>query len=190
MIELIRRTIASQYGAALQMLENAIVKCPAKQWTEKVGNPPFWHVAYHVIFCTDMYLSAGPAKFKPRAFHRKNYNFLTRLPWPPFKPVVADEPYEKKVLLEYIEFCRAKVAKVMSEETEASLARKSGFPWLSFSRMQLHLYNIRHVQHHTGALNSFLWRCGAEGSQWVGSKALIRARGKSASKDAPRKRSG
>lgn len=178
MLDLICRTIASQYGAALQMLENAIDKCPARQWTEKVGTSPFWHVAYHVIFCTDMYLSPSQDKFKARPFHKKNYNFLTRLPWPPFKPVVADEPYEKKVLLEYIQFCRDKVAKVISEETEASLAAKSGFPWLSFPRAQLHLYNIRHVQHHTGALNAFLWRSGAEGSQWVGSKALLKARAK------------
>ena len=176
MIDLIRRTIASQYGAALQMLEIAIEKCPAKQWTENVGASPFWHVAYHVIFCTDMYLSASSAKFKPRSFHKKNYNFLKRLPWPPFKEVVVDEPYEKKVLLKYIETCREKVAKVMSKETEKSLAGKSGFDWLSFPRAQLHLYNIRHVQHHTGALNSFLWRTGGEGSQWVGSKALLKAK--------------
>ena len=176
MIDLIRRSIASQYGAALQMLQNAIEKCPAEQWTAKTGNSPFWHVAYHVIFCTDMYLSPGEKKFKPQRFHKKNYNFLTRLPWPPFKPVVADEPYEKAVLLKYIEFCRKKVAKVMAKETEASLAGKSGFAWLSFPRAQLHLYNIRHVQHHTGALNAFLWRSGAEGGQWVGSKALLKSK--------------
>jgi hypothetical protein len=176
MLELIRRTIASQYGAALQMLENAIEKCPAKQWTQKVGTSPFWHVAYHVIFCTDMYLSSSSRSFKPQSFHRKNYNFLTRLPWPPFEPVVADEPYEKAVLLKYVQICRDKVVKVISKETQASLAARSGFDWLSFPRTQLHLYNIRHIQHHTGALNAFLWRSGFEGGQWVGSKALLKAR--------------
>lgn len=176
MIELVRRAIASQYGAALQMLENAIENCPAELWTQKTGKSPFWHVAYHVIFCTDMYLSPSSAKFKPRSFHKKNYNFLTRLPWPPFKEVVADEPYEKVVLIKYIEFCRQKVVKVISKETEKSLAGKSGFDWLSFPRLQLHFYNIRHVQHHTGAMNAFLWRNGGEGSQWVGSKALLKAK--------------
>jgi hypothetical protein len=90
--------------------------------------------------------------------------------------VVADEPYEKVVLIKYIEFCRQKVVKVISKETEKSLAGKSGFDWLSFPRLQLHFYNIRHVQHHTGAMNAFLWRNGGEGSQWVGSKALLKAK--------------
>ena len=176
MIDLVRRAIANQYGGALQMLENAIANCPAKLWTEKTGKSPFWHVAYHVIFCTDMYLSPSSAKFKPQKFHKKNYNFLTRLPWPPFEEVVVNEPYEKAVLIKYIEHCRQKVVKVMEKETEISLAGKSGFDWLSFPRMQLHLYNIRHIQHHTGGLNSLLWRNDAEGSQWVGSKALLKAK--------------
>jgi hypothetical protein len=28
----------------------------------------------------------------------------------------------------------------------------SGFFWLPFSKLELQLYNIRHVQHHTGQL--------------------------------------
>src|SRR3954467_599773 len=177
MLELIRRVIANQYGAALKMLENTIEKCPQKQWTEKVGQSPFWHVAYHVIFCTDMYLSKSSRSFKPQSFHKKNYNFLRRLPWPPFKEIVADEPYEKSVLLGYISTCRAKVVKVMSKETQESFAAPSGFDWLSFPRAQLPLYNIRHIQHHTGGLNSLLWRSGQEGAQWVGSSALLKAKG-------------
>jgi hypothetical protein len=109
MLELFRQSIANQYGAALKMLEDCINKCEAKNWTAKAGKIPFWHVAYHVLFCTDMYLSGSLAEFRPQPFHRESYNFLEREPWPPFKPVVADQPYDKPILLGYVGTCRSKV---------------------------------------------------------------------------------
>ena len=30
--------------------------------------------------------------------------------------------------------------------------------WLPFSRLELHLYNLRHIQHHTGQLSAYLRR--------------------------------
>jgi hypothetical protein len=32
----------------------------------------------------------------------------------------------------------------------------SGFDWLPFNRFELHLYNMRHLQHHTGQLTERL----------------------------------
>jgi len=173
MLDLFRQTIANQYGAALKMLGDAIDKCEAKHWEAKVGQFPFWHVSYHVLFCTDMYLSPTFAKFKEPEFHKKNYNFLGKLPWPPFQEVVADEPYKKAVLSGYVETCRGKVVKVVGKETEASLAGPSGFDWIGFPRAQLHLYNLRHIQHHMGALNAFLARTQGKGAAWVGTDSLL-----------------
>jgi hypothetical protein len=33
-----------------------------------------------------------------------------------------------------------------------NLGDTSGFFWLPFSKLELQLYNIRHIQHHTGQL--------------------------------------
>jgi len=173
MLDLIRQSIANQYGAGLKMVEDAIEQCQAEQWTGKVGKVAFWQVSYHVLFCTDMYLSPEISRFKPQPFHRENYNFLERQPFPPFKKVVADQPYDKATLLGYVKTCRKRVIECMKGETESILAGPSGFHWIPFPRAQLHLYNIRHIQHHTGGLNAFLNRTQGKGAAWVGTDQLL-----------------
>lgn len=49
----------------------------------------------------------------------------------------------------------------VNAETPDSLAAPSGFSWRPFSRGELHLYNLRHIQHHTGALSAYLRRVDA-----------------------------
>ncbi|KPJ52053.1 hypothetical protein AMJ39_08795 [candidate division TA06 bacterium DG_24] len=44
----------------------------------------------------------------------------------------------------------------------------SGFPWLPFNRFELHLYNIRHIQHHAGQLIERLRSQGVTDFEWVG----------------------
>ena len=173
MLELFRQSMANQYGAALKMLEDAIDKCQSEQWTAKVGQVSFWHVSYHVLFCTDMYLSPSIGDFRPQPFHRESYNFLEREPWPPFKKVVADQPYDKPTLLGYVATCRSKVIESVKRETESTLEGPSGFDWIPFSRTQLHFYNLRHIQHHTGALSAFLARTQGKSPAWVGADPLL-----------------
>ena len=50
--------------------------------------------------------------------------------------------------------------------TPASFQNESGFSRLPFSRGELHLYNIRHVQHHVGQLSAYLRRIVEDGEQW------------------------
>jgi hypothetical protein len=173
MLDLFRQTIAAQYGAALKMLEDAIDQCQPENWTASVSKFPFWHVAYHVLFCTDMYLSQGLGRFLPQSFHRENYNFLGRMPFPPFTAVIADHPYDKATLLSYVITCRNKVIIEIKQETESTLAAPSGFDWIPFPRAQLHLYNIRHIQHHTGALGAFLGKAQGKSAAWVGADSLL-----------------
>jgi hypothetical protein len=60
-----------------------------------------------------------------------------------------------------VEICRRKLVETLAAETPESLAAPSGFSRLSFSRGELHLYNLRHIQHHTGALSAYLRRVDA-----------------------------
>ncbi len=46
----------------------------------------------------------------------------------------------------------------IAAETPESLAGPSGFPWYEITRGEFHLNNIRHIQHHTGALYAYLRR--------------------------------
>jgi hypothetical protein len=88
------------------------------------------------------------------------------------KVVVADQPYDRETLLAYLDTCRAKAKQAMEAETESTLQGPSGFAWLQFSRIEAHLYNIRHIQHHAGQLSATLRRQGREGVTWIASSPL------------------
>lgn len=61
---------------------------------------------------------------------------------------------------------------MLAEESEADLACESGFG-RPFSRAEMHLYNIRHIQHHTGARAAHIRRLvpefPEEGMDWIDS---------------------
>jgi hypothetical protein len=167
-IDLVRSSVASQYGAALAMLGGAVGHADPAAWLAPVGRRPFWHVAYHTLFITDLYLSENAAAFRPQPFHRENYELLSVPPWAPERKVTADEPYEPATLAGYVETLQAKAQRTIAAETEASLAGPSGFDWLPFSRLEAHLYATRHVQHHAGQLAAALRRVSDVGVPWVG----------------------
>ena len=49
----LQQLLWNQFGGALQMLENAIVACPAEVWGEGIHPQAFWYLAYHTLFWTD-----------------------------------------------------------------------------------------------------------------------------------------
>jgi hypothetical protein len=58
----IQESIWNQFGASLDMLENAINMCPDEHWDTQIK---FWYTAFHCFFWTDYYLSTDPSKFQP-----------------------------------------------------------------------------------------------------------------------------
>jgi uncharacterized damage-inducible protein DinB len=68
--------------------------------------------------------------------------------------------------LAYVEFCHRKGLDALAAETQQSLQGPSGFARLPFSRGELYLYNIRHVQHHTGQLSAYLRKVIEDGERW------------------------
>jgi hypothetical protein len=155
----IKDIVKSQYHASLEMLRQAIIKCPDPLWDGGEYKNAFWRVAYHALFFTHLYLQVSLEDFCPWAKHKENYEALDhQLPR-------DGEPYTKGEVLEYCEMCGEQI-----EERVASLEpdAPSGFHWLPFSKLELQFYNIRHLQQHTGELCE---RLGARGDievGWVG----------------------
>jgi hypothetical protein len=145
--------IQSQYQASLEMLRQAVVKCPDVLWNDPKYKNAFWRVAYHALFYIHLYLSPGEQAFGAWARHRPGYNDM--------EP--GGEPYSKAELLEYLEICRGQV-----EQQVAALALEapSGFEWLRFNRLETHLYNLRHLQHHVGELCERLGAAGEIEVDW------------------------
>jgi len=145
----IKAVITSQYLASLDMLKQAIDKCPADLWDSPQDKNKFWHLAYHALFYTHLYLQPTGKDFVPWAKHRDEYESLGPLPWPPHKEPAIGDPYQKEEILEYLEFCRQQVSTAIEA---LNLDDPSGFDWLPFGKLELQFYNIRHLQQHTGEL--------------------------------------
>lgn len=154
----IKEIIKSQYGASLQMLKSAIVQCPDSLWNAGAYRNRFWHVAWHTLFYTHLYLQPTQTDFVPREKHREAYMSLKSNPQ-------ADEWPSKDEVLEYLAFCLNEVA----EKTDAlNPEAESGFHWLPFNKTELQFYNLRHIQHHTGELCERLGATGEIEIDWVG----------------------
>ncbi len=146
-----KRIVQSQFDASLAMLEECIRACPASKWKSTIGKYAFWHVAYHTLYCTDLYTARTEAEWTVH----KTYH-------PGGKADVEDEyptqVMSQETLLAYCAYVRRKVRASLKSETARSLRGPAGFSWLNFTRAELPLYNMRHVQHHTGQLSAFLRR--------------------------------
>jgi len=155
----LKHIIIAQFEAALSMLNDCLQGCPPEHWDTPIAKYPFWQVAYHTLCFVDCYLAPDNAAWKPDpTFH-------------PAGRAELDEEYPSRrftqpELLEYLAICREKLGDALAAETRTSLEGPSGFSHLPFSRAELHLYNIRHVQHHTGQLGAFLRRAGVD-TMWV-----------------------
>jgi hypothetical protein len=163
----IKEVIKSQYLASLEMLHQAIVMCPEALWYDQDYKNRFWHVSYHALFYTHLYLQPSEEDFVPWSKHRDQYQFMGSLPWPPHKEPDIGEPYSVEEVLEYYRVTKGQVVeKVLSLDLEA----ESGFNWLPFNKMELQFYNIRHLMHHTGELCERLGRVGEIEVNWIGMK--------------------
>lgn len=153
MIHLVKSVLTGQFEAALAMLRDCIRTCPPEHWDGIIGKYPFWHVAYHALCFLDLYLTQDEATFALRPIHPAG--------WAEFNDEYPSRRFEQRELAEYVEICRNKGVAALAAETSESLAGRSGFARLGFTRLELHLYNIRHVQHHAGQLSAYLRRVDA-----------------------------
>ncbi|HEY3310864.1 MAG TPA: DinB family protein [Anaerolineales bacterium] len=127
-------SIQSQYLAALEMLKEVIVKCPEALWDAPGDMDPCWRKTYHALFYTHLYLQNTEKDFKPWAKHHDPDNGV---------------PFTRAETLEYLAFVQAQTReRIPNLDPEAG----SGFSWLGFNKFELQLYNIRHVQQHTGEM--------------------------------------
>ena len=154
----VRQPIASQYMAALEMLKGAIAACPHALWQRANDITPFWQVAYHALFYTNLYLNDSEQTITLWPGHREEY----RSEKPHNGP--APEPASKDTILEFLAHCQNFVRQQVPALT---LDAPSGFAWLSLTKFELQIYSIRHIQQHAGEL---MERLGADASgvDWVG----------------------
>ncbi len=152
-----------QFGAAIDMLENALVACPAPLWNQRLWRAPldhplpsefaeFWYITYHTLFWLDLYLSGSrEEEFAPPApFTLAELDPAGALP---------ERPYTKEELHAYLAYARQKCHTTLVALTDEQARQPFEFPWAKgqpISFLGLQLYNMRHVQEHAAQLSLFL----------------------------------
>jgi hypothetical protein len=145
------------------MLKQAIEECPESLWSGPEYNNEFWHIAYHVLFYTHLYLQPSEEDFIPWEKHQDRNRILSSSG----EESDTAEPYSKDEILEYLALCHHQVEE---QVTALDLTAESGFYWLPFDKLELQFYNIRHLQQHTGELCERLGAYGDIEVAWVGKK--------------------
>ena len=165
-----------QFGAAIDMLEHALVACPTSLWTRhlwRTAPPPefppqfgeFWYVAFHALVWLDLYLSGIPEEeFAPPApFAQGVIDSPEALP---------ERPYTQQELRDYLASLRQKCHATLAALTDERARRPIAYPWSAgqpISFLELQLYSMRHVQEHAAQLSLFLGQHPAPdvGLDWV-----------------------
>jgi uncharacterized damage-inducible protein DinB len=155
----LKQVIQSQYHAALTMLENSVKGCPVSLWEDKTYKNQYWQIAFHTLYYTHYYLGDFETSFEPWEKYKKDYQYLT-----PSSSALFIEPYSQQDVLEYLKFCRKQVDERIPN---TRLDNPSGLEWLPTTKLELLLYNLRHIQHHAGQLIDRLRIHSDIPSEWI-----------------------
>lgn len=153
-ISILKTILWQQFGAAIDMLKNAITACPEKLWN---NNSKFWYTSYHTLFFLDYYLCETPDNFTPPAPFTMSE----------FEGTMPERSYTQLELLIYLSFCQQKCHDKIADLTEENAKAR----WINskrdYSMIEILLYNMRHVQHHTAQLNLVLRQNDTAAPDWV-----------------------
>jgi hypothetical protein len=154
---IVKSAVWKQFGAAIDMLDDAIVACPMELWGDQSEDQQFWYVAYHCLFWLDLYLTGQVEGFAPPA----PFNLDELDP----AGILPERVYTKDELRSYLLHCRRTCQNIVESLTdERAQENKNGKSFL-----ELLLYNMRHVQEHASQLNLILGQKYGSAPDWTGS---------------------
>ncbi len=156
------------------MFAECVRVCPPEHWDDPVAKYPFWQVVYHTLYCTETYLTADEETYvsivEDRVSRRAQGEDVPDFQPEGMKELEEEYPsrrFSQEEMVAYVDHCMALIGDVFRPGgNDTPLDGPSGFPWVGVPRFELHIYNIRHIQHHTGQLAALLRRIGIP-THWV-----------------------
>ena len=122
----LRTALWRQFGAAIDMLENALLACPSTHWNERLWSDPeapdyptFWSLTYHTLFWLDLYLTG---QWKDSLPLRPSRIRLTQ-------GVLPKQPYTRDELHAYLVHLRQKCQINDRRVVRRASAPTVPFPW-------------------------------------------------------------
>lgn len=174
MTDVFKQCLWANFGAAIDMLKNAIAGCPDALWRD---GTPFFYMAYHTVIFGDYYLTHPVADFQPLLPYR--LVDMDQLPAGAIDDVIPNAFYSQREMLDYLSVIREKCKKRITEATAEQLNER----WIKAEEVDLHglcpslvvdytvleilFYNFRHVQHHVAQLNFMLRQKINAAPDWV-----------------------
>ena len=156
MNSIIRQSLWKQFGASIDMLENAIALCDDDLWD---NDRKFWYIAYHCLFYLDYYLTLNPSNYSPPSpFSTSELNPSGTMP---------ERVYNKDELLQYLRYSRNKCYDLVNNLTDEIANSRWINESKNFSVFEILIYNMRHVQHHAAQLNLILRESKGNAPKWV-----------------------
>jgi hypothetical protein len=163
-----RSAVWRQFGAAIDMLDEAVRDCPEELWTAELWPEPaapgfsaFWYLAFHTLFWLDYSVSGTPDAFAPpEPFGVEEFDPAGKLP-----PRV----YTRGELRDYLAYGRRKTHEMIASASDEQLERPhraGGGTAVPFG--ELLVYTMRHVQEHAAQLNMVLGQRSGRAARWVG----------------------
>ncbi len=163
-----------QFGAAIDMLDNAVMACPDAIWRQPVWHDPsvppqrteFWYVAYHALFWLDLYLFGSEEGFAPPAPYALVEQDDAGGPLP-------SQVYSREEVRAYLSTVRQKCRDALETLTDERARQPVSFGWNEDSEVvsyaELQLYSMRHIQEHAAQLSLLLGRHGVSADliDWV-----------------------
>lgn len=138
----------SQFGAAIDTMENAINACPEEIWSDQKPYHQYWYVAYHTIFWMDYYLSESYEDFKPpQPYTMSEFDPSGLLP---------ERVYTQAEMLSYLGHCSQKARNRINALNDESMKQFYDFKKYKLNIPELLLYTMRHIQHHAAQMNLIL----------------------------------
>jgi len=163
------KALKGQYHASLEMVREAIEKCPDELWLDAGPKNAFWQAAYHALFFAHLYMGQDAEVFVPWAEHQRdnqNEDGIAGEPDPKSALPLLPNPYTKDQALRYW----AIVDGMVDRTVDALDLRRddSGFSWYTMSKVEHQILSVRHIQHHAAQLADRLRAARGVGIRWVG----------------------
>jgi len=161
-----RSVIVSQIRAALTMLRAAIEACPDSLWNRGSDDNRFWVLAYHALFFAHLYLFPSEKAFEPWPVRIEGRPEMGRDHLGDWTKLRPEDLYAKSDVLAY---CTHVEGLVADRVASTPFDQPVDFSWIRppCTQLELHLYNLRHIQHHAGQLSERLRQATGSGIDWV-----------------------
>src|SRR5438876_10943377 len=124
-----RTALWQQFGATIDMLENALLACPSTHWNGRLWSDPedpesaaFWYITYHTLFWLGLYLTGSLEGFAPPA----PFTLAELDP----AGVLPERPYTRDELHAYLVHLRKKCQTTIAGLSDEKAQQQVAFSWV------------------------------------------------------------